>query len=263
VCDVANHPDINKTSLKWNESEIGVLYKSLGCGSIKPHKILNSNKNGFKIYNFQYGKVSKLNNLKPFTNSILTPFYIKSEVGVNSKIAIHALLDSGAYSDNFCSLKTAKLLQDVGFTMVKTYSRVDMGVRDLSQPIIGKFKNISFIFFNFVNNQNESINLKNILIIDSFEDLIIGRPAMCKNNLWNKLFDNICCDCIESTCSPPNISNLSRNKSFNNLNKISLKKDLIDLPNGDKYIESFKEKINPEWIEANRLCNLTCRLIFY
>jgi hypothetical protein len=36
-----------------------------------------------------------------------------------------------------------------------------------------------------------------------------------------------------------------------------LKEDLIDLPNGDEYIESFKEKIHPEWIEANRLCNLT------
>jgi hypothetical protein len=49
VCDVANHPDINKTSMKWNESDVGVLYKSLGYGSIKPFKVLNSNKNGFKV----------------------------------------------------------------------------------------------------------------------------------------------------------------------------------------------------------------------
>jgi hypothetical protein len=73
----------------------------------------------------------------------------------------------------------------------------DMGVRDLSQPIVGKFKNVNFMFFNFVNNQKES------LIIDSFEDLIVGRPAMCRNDLWNKLFNNICCDCTGSTCSPP------------------------------------------------------------
>lgn len=64
-------------------------------------------------------------------------------------------------------------------------SKVDMGVKDLSQNIIDKFKNLEVYFFNFVNNTNESFILKDIFIINSFHDLIIG--PIFQYDLFNKL----------------------------------------------------------------------------
>jgi hypothetical protein len=112
----------------------------------------------------------KTSNLNKIKNLFLSLFYIKSEIGDDYNVAINALLDSGAYSDNFCSLETAKLLQDLGYTIIKTNSRVDMGVRDLSQPIIGKFRNVDFMFLNVVNNQKESLKLNDIYNVKSISN---------------------------------------------------------------------------------------------
>ena len=131
-------------------------------------------------------------------------------------------------------------------------SKVEMGVRDLSQSIIGKFKNVEVYFFNFVINKIESFIIDEIFVINSHHDLIIGRLPICKFDLFNKLREDICKDCCGETC---NIS--SQRKAINNISSLSSEKKNIFNNYTEDYMNNLLPSLNPEWIEANRICNLT------
>jgi len=135
--------------------------------------------------------------------------------------------------------------------MIECDNKVDMGVMDLSQDIFGKFKNIDLCFFNFVTNNNESLSINEIFVINSFHSLILGRITMCQNDLWNKLRRNICHDCCGKT------DNVSPHRAINNLTSNSINSIKCLQIYDDIYMNKLSPSINPDWIEANKVCNLT------
>ena len=202
-CEIPTHPDLNKQIDKvWSDSDMGKRYASLQRTLIHPWKRLNNEKNGFIHHKPNFiTNVTKGNNciyLNNFDNnsskSFLSTFSFKNLKG-NSMLHFHTLIDSGAIDSNFMSKEAAEGLQAAGYELEMCNSRVEMGVKDLSQTIIGKFKNIEVYFFNFVTNSNESIILDNIFVINSYHELIIGRIPICKFDLFNKLKKDICRDC--------------------------------------------------------------------
>jgi len=131
-------------------------------------------------------------------------------------------------------------------------SRVEMGVKGLSEKILGKFTNLEIHFFNFVNNINESFVINEIFIVNSYHDLIIGRIPICKFDLFNKLKKDICRDCC-SNMHPT----VPKGKVLNNINSKGVERDKVNPQYTNINMNNLFHSINPEWIEANKLCNLT------
>lgn len=255
-CDMLSHPDINRSNSSWAESTKGALYSALKMTRIDPFKRLDETGNKLIKYDFRVRDakgisnvyLSNLNNKSP--NSFLPIFSFKVLKGSNM-VNFNTLIDTGAVDASFLSVGAARKLVDAGYEILECKSKVDMGVLDLAQPILGKFKNLEVYFFNFVTNKSESFILNEIFIINSLHDLIIGRIPICKYDLFNKSRKNICKDCGE----PCNI--LPQSNTFNNISSPQLERVNYSNFYTEDYINNIIPKINPEWIEANRLCNLT------
>ena len=263
-CDILSHPDVNRSSSSWLESEKGKLYSALGLTRIDTFKRLDENGKKLVRYDFRNSKgINDFHNAKGISNVHLInlsnkspnsslPIFSFKDLKGNDMVNFKTLIDTGAVDASFISVGAARKLVDAGYEMFDCKSKVDMGVMDLSQPIIGKFKNLEVYFFNFVTNKKESFILNEIFIINSLHELIIGRIPICKIDLFNKLKQDICRDCCNDRHST-----LSQNKVLSNITSNSIERDKIIPQYTDQYMNNLYSSINPEWVEANRLCNLT------
>jgi hypothetical protein len=247
-CDLAQHPDRNKSGAAWKDSYMGKIYKdSHGMDFIKPFKKLSNDKKSLvknKIIQHETGKLN-LNNLnhKP-SNSFLTIFSIFSKIDKEIVMKFNTLIDSGAIDRNFISVKCAKILQDNGFKMDDDDSVIDMGVKNLTQSVLGNFSKLEFSFYNFVTKKYEILILHDVLVINSYNDLIIGRISMCKHDLWNKLFQNICYDCCDDNCKF-----FPQKSVINNIsNKLVREKD-IKFSYDNTYMNNIFINMKDSWID--------------
>ena len=149
-----NHPDINKSPCSWEDSASGKIYKALHQDALSPYNQLMGKEDKkvlvkmTKPFVFTRGKFDTLllNNLiNKSSNTIFSTFSIKSLKG-NRDLQFKTLIDSGAIDANFISLDSAEALKAEGYIMENCNSKVDMGVRDLSQRIFGKCNNLKFVF---------------------------------------------------------------------------------------------------------------------
>jgi len=156
-CECPNHPDINSSLNTWESSIMGMKYKSLGYDWIRTYHRLNGDKSDFIKYyakstkgnNNIHSKLFNLNDVNP--NSFLSIFSFRN-LKDGSMIQCNTLIDSGAVESNFMSIEASEVLQKAGYKMKSFYTKVDMGVKGLTQNIIGKFKNLEISFYNFVTN---------------------------------------------------------------------------------------------------------------
>ena len=60
-------------------------------------------------------------------------------------VNFNTLIDTGAVDASFISVGAAKILAASGYEVIECRSNVEMGVKDLSQPILGKFENLEIL----------------------------------------------------------------------------------------------------------------------
>ena len=194
--ETSNHPDVNrKPNISFLESTVGKEYARLGKDRISFHYEYDSKTK--KLIQKKKKVIVNLCNIhhidKYESNKCLTPIYFNRE---KNEVKLDALVDTGAIASSFISYSKAVQLEELGFKMDSVNTSVGTGIVGLNTDINFRFNNLDCFCYNSVTKQRLKIKLKNVFVVESLRyDLIIGRPDICKYNLFNILKEDICRGC--------------------------------------------------------------------
>ena len=281
-CHLAEHRDANRNlNIEFLDSIMGKKYKAIEKSFIvqsmhydeTSKSLVRDNSVKSEKKQFKGKNCIELNNIDYFTThsnplSFFPTISFKPLRADRDEYQAQVLVDTGALHSNFISLAMSKKLHHQGYQISDCDKTVGMGVVGMTDKIIGYIDSIDCIIFNNLTNKNEFINFSKSYITNIKYDFIIGRPDICKHNLYNKLHKDVCVGC-HSACSkgePLPLSDLE--VAYQDLSTLvdseePAKIDRVDFQKSGKVhsyqVDEFDHllsKMKQDWIEVNKFSNL-------
>jgi hypothetical protein len=209
---LSQHPDFNKSNLKWLESEKGIAWKNKGFDTLPWEDTLDGKGWNFperpKVKHYSYSskessytsnrrydedrdrrdyKRSKLeiNNLLIHNDETLTMTYVTTQ-GDNKPLKV--LCDTGAFGADYIS-KTLVVELKLAVNNHSNSLVVCSGLGDC-KTCNGKIIDFKLLFFNEIINDTEEMTLE-LVTIDIPYDIIISKQTMRRYKLHQKCFKQL------------------------------------------------------------------------
>ena len=198
-CSLTNHPNYNRSSSKWDESEMGRFFKSHNLNKLPftqkkdghnlvpyyskkpPDSSSGSSSSGSSSANVQQNNKLAVGHFKRFkskchlctmnTSSSTNPLISAHVIQRNEKLKVQALLDTGAEHGSYMNSRVATWLTNRGLITVDSNKLVCSCFGDCKMVNKCIFAQITFD----LNNNSRSTKTINFWIIDELPyDLVIG-----------------------------------------------------------------------------------------